>query len=95
MRKLPSNTCERAQNKEKEQAEDSSYPKGIEVMLRETSRKSDPDSENIDNPVIVPQDYEVRQSGRVLELRKQRFLDTTHRSFPALSYPCDCALVAL
>ena len=36
MRKLWSNTCERAQNKEKEQAEDSSYPKEIEVMLRET-----------------------------------------------------------
>ena len=52
-----------------EQAEDSSYPKGIEVMLRETARKSYP--ENVDNPMIAPRDYEVRQSGRVLELKNK------------------------
>ena len=71
VRKLWSNTCERTQNKEKELAENSSYPKGIEVMLRETARKSYPDPENIGNPVIAPQDYEVRQSGRVLELQNR------------------------
>ena len=53
--------------KVKEQTEDSSNPKGIEVMLRETTRKSFP--ENVDNPMIAPRDYKVRQSGRVLELR--------------------------
>ena len=46
---------------------DSSYPKGIEVMLRETARKSSP--ENVDNPMTAPRDCEVRQSGRVLELQ--------------------------
>ena len=67
MRKLWSNTRERTQSKEKEQAEDCSYPKGIEIMLRETARKSYP--ENVDNPMIAPRDYEeVRQSGLVLEL---------------------------
>ena len=60
MRKLWSNTCERTQSKEKEQAEESSYPKGIEVMLRETARKRYPDQENMDNPMIAPQDYEIR-----------------------------------
>ena len=40
MRKLWSNTCERRQSKEKEQSVDSSYSKGIEVLLRETPRKA-------------------------------------------------------
>ena len=39
MRKIWSNKCERTQSNEKEQAKDSSYPEGIEVMLRETVRK--------------------------------------------------------
>ena len=59
----------RSQSNQKEQAEDSFYPKGIEVMLRETIRKSHP--ENVDNPMIAHQDYEVRQSGRVLELQNK------------------------
>ena len=71
MRKLWSNTRERMQNKEKEQVEDSSYPKGIEVMLRVTARKSNPDPENDGNPMIAPRDYEVRQSGLVLELQNK------------------------
>ena len=40
MRKLWSNTCEPTQDKEKKRAEDSSYPKDIEAMLKETTRKS-------------------------------------------------------
>ena len=70
-RKLWSNTRERKQSKEKEQAEDSSYPKGIEVMLRETARKSYPDQEDIGNPMVAPQDYEIHQHGRVMELQKK------------------------
>ena len=69
MKKLWSNTRERTQRKEKEQAEDCSYPKSIEVMLRETARKSYP--ENVDNPMIAPRDFDVRQSGRVLELQNK------------------------
>ena len=38
MRKLWANTRERTQDNEKEQGEDSSYSKGIEVLLRETAR---------------------------------------------------------
>ena len=69
IRKLSSSTRERTQSEEKEQAEDSSHPKVIEVLLRETARKSYPD--NVDNPMIAPQDDEVRQSGRVLELQNK------------------------
>ena len=39
MRKLWSNTRERTQSEGKEQAEDSSYTKGIEVILKETARE--------------------------------------------------------
>ena len=57
----------------KEQVEDSSYPDGIEVLLREAARKSCPDPENVDNPMIAPRDYEVRQSVRVLVLQNKDF----------------------
>ena len=58
--KTPEHTRECTQSKEKEDAEDSSYPKSIEVMLRETARKSYP--ENDDNPMLAPRDQDVRQS---------------------------------
>ena len=38
------------------------YQEGSEVLL---------DPENVDNPMIPPQDYDVRQSGRVLELQNR------------------------
>ena len=38
-------------------------------MLRETARKSYP--ENVDSPMIARRDFEVRQSGRVLELQNK------------------------
>ena len=69
MRNFLRNTCERTQSNPKEQAEDSSYLKSIEVMLGETALKRYP--ENVDNPMIAQRDYEVRQSGRVLELQNQ------------------------
>ena len=62
----------------KKQDEDSSYPNNIEVLLRETAWKGYPDPENVDDPMIAPQDYDLRQSGRVLELQKQRSLETTN-----------------
>ena len=84
MRKLWSNTRVRRVRK-KEQAEDSSYPKGIEVMLRETVRKSYP--ENVDNPTTASRDCEVRQSARDLELQnKDLWIRPTDllRHFPIL-----------
>ena len=69
--KLWSNSHERTQGDEKGQGEDSSYTKGTEVLLRERTRKSYPDTEDVDNPTIAPQDDEARQSGRVLELQNK------------------------
>ena len=87
--KLWSNTCERTQSKEKEQAVDSSYPKGIEVLLRETARKGYANTENVDNPMMMaPHDYIVRPSRRVVELQN-RSLDTTNRSVLALFHSYD------
>ena len=37
----------------------------------ETARKGYSDPENVDDPMIAPQDYDVRQSGRVLELQNR------------------------
>ena len=68
MRKLWSNTRQRTQGNVEEQGEDSSYPKSIEVLLRETARKDYPVLGNVNNPMIAPPDYDVRQSGCVLEL---------------------------
>ena len=74
---------------EKEQAENSSYPEGIEVLLREAARESYPDPENVDDPLIAPRDCEVRQSVRVLVLQnKDLWIRPTDLSwhFPI---PCD------
>ena len=46
-------------------------PKSIEVLLRQTAQKDYPVLENVNNPMIAPQDYDVRQSGRVLELHNR------------------------
>ena len=75
MRKLWSNTRERTQGNEKDdcstlQGEDSSYTKGIEVLM-ETARKDFPDKGDVDNPTIAPQDYDARQARRVLEFQSR------------------------
>ena len=56
---------------ENRRGEDRSHPKGIEVLLTETAKKGYPDPENFDNPMSAPLDYDVRQSGRVLELQNR------------------------
>ena len=89
MRRLWSNTRERTQSNEREQAEDSSYPKAIEGLLTETARKGYPDPEEVDNPMIAPQDHEIHQSRGVLELQNRDLLATTHRSILVPSYSCD------
>ena len=73
MRTLWSNSRERVADYEKRQDEDSSYPKGLEILLRETTKRNCPNAEDIDNPKIAPQDYDVRQSERVLEFQNRDF----------------------
>ena len=60
MRKLWSNSRKRTQDNEKRKGEDSSYSQSIEVLLRETARRGYPDPEEVDNPMVTPQDYDVR-----------------------------------
>ena len=71
MRNLWSNSREQTQGNAKRKGEDSSYPKGIEALLRQTARKGYPYPEEVNNPMIAPQDYDFRQSGRVLELQNK------------------------
>ena len=88
MRKLWSNLREQTQGNEKRHVEDNSYCKTIDGLLTTIARKIYPESEDVDNPMIAPQEYDVRQSRRVLELRN-RSLDTTNRSVLALAHSCD------
>ena len=68
MRKLRSNTRERTQNGEKE-LRTTRISKVLKLCCEKTALKSYP--ENVDNPTVVPQDHDVRQSGRVLELQNK------------------------
>ena len=92
MRELWSNTCERTQSEQKEQVKDSSYPKGIEVLLKETAPKSFPDPENVDTPLIAPRDCECTtrlfspSACSSLGASERRSLGLAHRSILALSY---------
>ena len=88
MRKFWSNSRVRIKGNENRRGEDSSCSKSIEVLLRGTTRKNYPNTENVGDPVVAPQDY-VRQSGRGLELQKRDLLDTTNRSVSAFSHSCD------
>ena len=95
MEKTPSdpelweNSRKRTQGNEKRKGEDSSYPKGIEVLLSETAQQGFPDPEEVDNPMITPQDFDIRQSGTSLGAPTQRLLDTTNRSLLAFSSSSD------
>ena len=62
LRKLWSNLREQTQGNEKRQVEDNSYCKAIEGLLRAMARKIHPEAEDVDNPMIARQDYDVRQS---------------------------------
>ena len=89
MRKLWSNSRERTQGNERRRGEDSSNPKGIEVLLRDTARKGFPDPEDAKGPMIAPQDCDARQFGRVLKLQnRDLWIRRTDLSL-ALSHSCD------
>ena len=81
---LWSNTRERTQSEEKEQAEDNSYSKGVKVLLKETARKSYPDPEIVDNRIIA----HLKTKKSVTLDDSWRSLDTTYRCVLAL--PCSC-----
>ena len=66
MRKLWSNMRERTQNGEKE-LRITLISRVLKLCSEKTARKSCP--EDVDNSTVAPQDYEVRQSGRLLDLQ--------------------------
>ena len=52
-----------------EQTEDTSRERGVEIQLRATAQRCHP--EDATDPMMAPQDCDVRQSGRVLELQNK------------------------
>ena len=69
LRKLWSNL--RQQGNEETETDDNSYLRGVESQLRAAAQRGYPNPENAQNPVIAPRDYDVRLSGRVLELQNR------------------------
>ena len=61
-----------------ERAEDNSYLEGIEIILRETVRKSYP--EDVDNPTVVSHYYERSSDSTSLGASERRPLDLAQRS---------------
>ena len=54
--------------KRKKQTADDSCLRGVEGQLRAAAQRGYPNPEDAEDPMIAPPDYDVRQSGRVLEL---------------------------
>ena len=54
---------------------------GSESQLRAAAQRCYPNPEDAEDPMIAPPDYDVGQSGRVLELQKQRPLVTINEDF--------------
>ena len=43
--------------------------RGVEGLPRAAAQRSNPTPEDAEDPTMAPQDYEIRQSGRVTELQ--------------------------
>ena len=79
MRKLWSNITayesanlrEQTDDKKGKQTEDTSRERGVESQLRAAAQRGYPDPEDAEDPTVAPPDYEIRQSGRVLELQSR------------------------
>ena len=89
MRKLRSSFREQAHGAKKKQMEHDSCLRGVEDQLRTAARQGYLNPEDAEDPMTAAPDYDVRQSGRVLELQKQRPVVTTNRSVLTLSVPHD------
>ena len=88
-RKLWSNIRERIPGNEKRQGEDSSYTKGIEILLRETARKKLSNIRKRRQSHDCTSRLSCSSIWTSLGAPKQRSLDTTNRSVLALSNSCD------
>ena len=71
MRKHWSNLRAQTDDNEKKQTQDNSRLRGSESQLRAAAQRCYPNPEDAEDPMIAPPDYDVRQSGRVLELQNR------------------------
>ena len=62
---------EHTEDKEEKQTEDSLCLQGIGGQLRAAAKLGYPNTEDAEDPMIAPQDYDVRQFARVLELKTE------------------------
>ena len=74
-------------DKKEKQTEDKSRERGVECQLWAAVQRGYP--EDAENSMVALPENDVRQSGRVLELRKQGPLVATNRYVLALSHPHD------
>ena len=58
----------REQTDYRKRTEDISRERGVDIQLRATAQRCY--QEDATDPMVAPQDYDVRQSGSVLELQK-------------------------
>ena len=49
------------------------YPEGVEISRKETAKRNSPTSEAVGSHESAPQDYDTRQSERVLEFQNRDF----------------------
>ena len=66
---------------EKRKGQDSSYPKGIEALLRETARQGYPDPGEVNNPMIAPLDFDPDESWS----SKTKIFGYDQQIFPCIS----------
>ena len=65
------NPCELMKIMRKEKVDP--YPEGVEISRKETARRNSPTSEAVGSHDSAPQDYDIRQSERVLEFQIRDF----------------------
>ena len=63
------NLREQTDDRKGKQTEDNSRERGVERQLRAAARQGYP--EDAEDPMVAPPDYDIRQSGRVLELQNR------------------------
>ena len=89
IRTLRSNSRERMENHEIRKDAGFSFPEGLVILLKETAKRNRPTSEAADRPENAPQDHDIRQSERVLEIQNRNFWIRPNRFVIALSHTCD------
>ena len=85
-REQPSDLRERTDYPRRKRTEDISRERGIESQLRAAAQRTYRDQEDATDPMVAPQDFDIRESGRVLVQNSDLWLRPTDLSwhFPIL-----------